>query len=331
MDKSKTWQETLDLLGEDEILKRISRYVPPGQIDDDTAQIKGSNKELLINTDVFVDGIHFSQETTEPIDIGWRVVAANVSDLIASGLDELIGITVALITPPKTKWSWVEGVYEGMNAALENYGGIILGGDCSKGDQKILSVTAIGSLGKLRIHRSHAVPGDHLIVSGPHGLSRLGLALLLKEPLIKEQQINKVLKEQAMLAHKKPKPSVEILRALEECKPKGIPWRAGGSDSSDGLIAAIESICNSSKCKALINKDFLPKADYWPKGSHWDDWCINGGEDFEMVLCLPPEWAFECIKTIPCFKHIGKIEEGTPSISWSDNHKKIEVNKYKHF
>ncbi len=324
--------ETLKQLGEEELLTRISHYLPPGQIDDDTALIPSQKKDLLINTDVLVEGIHFDQKTTAPEDIGWRAVAANVSDLSASGVGKVIGLTIGLVTPPETEWQWIAEVYEGITNALKIYGGTILGGDCCNGKQKVISITAIGTLGRLRIHRSHAKNGDYLVVSGPHGLSRLGLSLLLNDPIIKNYNINKLLKKQAINSHKRPKPSIETIRKLEECKPDETPWRAAGADSSDGLIQAIKCICKSSKCSAVINKDSLPKPIFWPSGNMWDEWCINGGEDFELILSLPPLWAEAFTKVVPDSKIIGKITCGKSKVFWSDGSGEItSESMYTHF
>ena len=166
---------TLAELTEAELLRRLARFAPPDQLSDDTAALASDARPLLINTDVLVDGIHFSDATTNAMDVGWRAVAANLSDLAASGAVEVEGITVALVAPGRTRWDWVDGVYEGISAALEQYGGILLGGDCSKGEQRLLSITALGRLGPLRLHRNAARPGDVLVSSGPHGLSRLCL------------------------------------------------------------------------------------------------------------------------------------------------------------
>ena len=119
---------TLAELSEAELLKRLARFAPPDQLSDDTAAIAADPRPLLINTDVLVDGIHFSDATTSPMDVGWRAIAANLSDLAASGAIAIDGITVALVAPGHTSWDWVDGVYQGMSAVLEQYGGILMGG-----------------------------------------------------------------------------------------------------------------------------------------------------------------------------------------------------------
>ena len=132
----------------------------------------------MVNTDVLVDTVHFSDATMSPQDLGWRAAAANLSDLAAMGCSEVLGLTVGLVAPGDTTWSWVEGVYQGLSEALQRYGGSLLGGDCSSGQQRLLAITALGRLGPGPIRRGDGQPGDWLVSTGPHGLSRLGLALL---------------------------------------------------------------------------------------------------------------------------------------------------------
>ena len=179
MPKAKKSIETLENIGEKEILNRLKKYMDIGQIDDDVALIKSFKNNLIINTDVIVENVHFNQKTLSPHEVGWKSVVINLSDLACSGVEEIIGITVGLVAPSSTPWSWIENVYSGINSALGKFGGKILGGDCSNGKEKILSVTAIGTQGPLDLHRSNAMPGDYLVTSGSHGLSRLGLELLL--------------------------------------------------------------------------------------------------------------------------------------------------------
>ena len=67
-------KESLAQIGEIELLNRLKEFMDIGQIDDDTAQISCQNKDLLINTDVLVEEIHFSKATTSPQDIGWKAI-----------------------------------------------------------------------------------------------------------------------------------------------------------------------------------------------------------------------------------------------------------------
>ncbi len=325
--------ETLAQIGELEILTRLKQFVPAGQIDDDTALIHLSGENLIINTDMLVEGVHFSEKTTSPQDVGWRAIAANISDLAASGAGQIIGITVGLVAPPQTEWDWVHKVYIGIEKALKSYGGDLLGGDCSCGQQRILSITAIGKLGPIRLHRSNARPGDYLVVSGAHGLSRLGLALLSADPLAQTKLLTDRLKQLAILQHQRPIPPLQALRTLELCKPNYLPWRAAGTDSSDGLLEAVRCLSSSSGCQAVLNPNELPRSHDWPQGSHWDEWCLNGGEDFQLVLSLPQEWGKAWLKAFPASREIGYMKHGDPKVTWP-NGTTIQAKKsstFKHF
>ena len=322
---------TLAELTEAELLRRLARFAPPNQLSDDTAALAADARPLLINTDVLVDGVHFSDATTSALDVGWRAVGANLSDLAASGAVAIDGITVALVAPGCTSWDWVDGVYQGISAALDQYGGVLLGGDCSKGEQRLLSITALGRLGPLRLHRNAARPDDVLVTSGPHGLSRLGLALLQDDPSLRDVALDPSLHNKAIARHLHPTPRFDEVQQLLASKPEHLPWRAGGTDSSDGLLSAVAGLCSSSGCGALLQRDQLPVAEGWPEGPAWTDWCLSGGEDFELVLSLPEAWADIWQECIPESQRIGRINAEAGVIRWAHNHERVEAGGFDHF
>jgi thiamine-monophosphate kinase len=95
-------------LGERGLLKLITPYCLPQTIGDDGAIVHPpAGCELIVTTDVLVDGVHFSDRTTTAFDVGWRAVAANLSDLAAMGATPL-GITVGLSLPPILPVAWLE-------------------------------------------------------------------------------------------------------------------------------------------------------------------------------------------------------------------------------
>ena len=324
---------TIKELGEKELLNRLKKFMRSGQIDDDVAEINSLNKHLLINTDLLVEKIHFSNKISNAKDIGWKSITSNASDLICSGSKNIISFTIGLVLPPSTDWKWVENLYEGMSEAMQEFGGEIIGGDCSSGKIKMISITAIGEMSPPRLHRGNALPGDYIVSTGFHGLSRLGLALLTSEKLPSAAKISSKLAKRAINAHKRPYPAVKALKALKECKPESISFRAAGTDSSDGLIESITGICRSSNCQAVLSKCSILKDPDWPEGSIWDEWMLNGGEDYELILTLPKEWAEALTKKLNSAQIIGFIREGKPKITW-DNSEQIYIEKselFKHF
>ena len=293
-------------LGEWELLRRLAAFAPPGQFDDDAALLQEeSGRQLVVNTDVLVEGLHFSDATMGPVDVGWRAAAANLSDLAAMGCRSVVGLTVGLVAPALTPWPWVEGVYQGLDQALQRFGGTLMGGDCSGGGQRLLAITALGHLGSGAIRRCDGRPGDLLVSTGPHGLSRLGLALLLGE--LDGAGLSAALRERAIRAHQRPQPRLDAVAALEQSQPPRQPWRVGGTDSSDGLAAAVAGIARASHCQALLDRSALPldaELAELPKG---EAWCLTGGEDFELVLALSPAWAEALLAALPGASRIGVL------------------------
>lgn len=323
-------EEKLSDIGEKELINRLKQFTPENQINDDTALINCKTEQILINNDVLVENIHFSNTTASFQDIGWKSVTSNLSDLAASGVEEIIGVTIGLVAPKNTQWQAIKSIYEGIDEALKCFGGHILGGDCSEGSEIVISITAIGTLGKLHLRQSRALPGDWIIASGPHGLSRLGLALLNKDPLIASSQLPESLKRKAINSHKRPIPPLKALNELKACKPKGIPWRAAGTDSSDGLLEAIKNLCTNSSCQAIINPSSLPKTHEWPKGGGWDHWCLCGGEDFELIISLPPIWGKQLIEQNPNYYLIGYMEKGNGQV-FGKNGENYNLKNYESF
>ncbi|MFN9618300.1 MAG: thiamine-phosphate kinase [Synechococcaceae cyanobacterium] len=321
--------ETLADLGEWELIRRLGAFAPTGQFSDDAALLPGRAGAgvepgadcgaLVLNTDVLVEGIHFSDATTGSADVGWRAAATNLSDLAAMGCTEVVGLTVGLVAPASTPWSWVEGVYGGLRESLDTHGGVLLGGDCSGGTQRMLAVTAIGRLDAAGgpIRRADGRPGDLLLSTGPHGLSRLGLALLLGE--IADRKVDPELIQRAISAHRRPVPRFDAVRALIGCRPGGIAWRLGGCDSSDGLAAAVAAIAATSGCSARLDRRALPLDPAMAALPEAGPWCLGGGEDFELVLALTPAWAKAMLEVLPGSSLIGQLVSGEAgALGWSD-------------
>ena len=334
--KPTTSLETLADLGESELIRRLGAFAPPDQFADDAALLPATgDSPLVVNTDVLVEGIHFSDATTAAADVGWRATAANLSDLAAMGCTAVVGITVALVAPAATPWPWVAEVYGGIKAALQTYGGVLLGGDCSGGSQRLLAITALGTWAAAApgaataasqpgdivrsgpIRRGDGLPGDLLVSTGPHGLSRIGLALL--QGTIPAGGLNPSLVERAIQAHRRPQPRFDAVRALIASRPAPLNWRVGGCDSSDGLAAAAAAIAASSGCAAQLNRDALPLDPAMAGLPQAAAWCLGGGEDFELVLALQPSWAEALIAALPGTTGIGELVAGQAGVlGWSD-------------
>ena len=111
-------KEILEDIGEKELINRLGKFMPKILILDECALIKTKHENLLVNTDSLVENVHFNDTTICPVDLGWKAVISNISDLLSSGSKKTIGITISLVLPAKTEWIWVEELYGGINLSL---------------------------------------------------------------------------------------------------------------------------------------------------------------------------------------------------------------------
>ena len=326
-------KELLEDIGEKELINRLSKFMPKNQISDDCALIKTKNNNLLINNDSLVENVHFNDISICAKDIGWKAVVSNISDLFSSGSKKTIGITVSLILPAKTEWVWVEDLYKGMNKALKEYGGIILGGDCSIGNEKIISITALGIQGELKLRRNACKPGEIILTTGIHGLSKLGFMIQNKINFDNNVSLNKRLRRKSIEYFCRPQVYPNFLNNLLNTRSNKKITRIGCTDSSDGLFQAIQDLAFASNCKAIINYEKIPKEENWPRGNKWDEYYFFGGEDYELVFSLPKKWAKILTKLDKNINAIGFFTEGEPSIEFIDQKKNKMLNKtpFKHF
>jgi thiamine-monophosphate kinase len=284
-------------LGEQGLLALIRPYCIPQSIGDDGAIIHPPpDCQLVVTTDVLVDGVHFSDRTTSPFDVGWRSVVANLSDLAAMGARPL-GITVGLSLPPELPVVWLEQLYQGMQACLSSYGTGIIGGDLTRSIVRTVAITALGAVSAERIiHRHTAMPGDAIVITGYHGNADGGFKLLLDSQLgqnltVEDRQI-------LIHAHQHPQPRLDVLPILDRLRDDNRTiFQIAGMDSSDGLADAIVQICRASQVGAIIDRAAIPLApaltQLCPDSALKS--ALYGGEDFELVLCMPETMATQLV------------------------------------
>lgn len=306
---------TIGELGEQALLAKIQKFSPAELTGDDGAVLTLPNSDsLVISTDMLVENVHFSEQTTTAFDVGWRGAAANLSDLAAMGATPT-GITVALGLPGATPVRWVMELYKGLTACLAPWQTPIVGGDLCRSPLKTLSITVLGQVPLGRgIYRHQARVGDWLIATGDHGAARAGLECLLNPA--KTQDLDMEKKQAWQTAHQRPLPRIDLLPYLS---PIAVP--IGGMDSSDGLADAVLQICRASKVGAELWTGQLPIArglTDWVGIETAIAWTLYGGEDFELVLALPPSIAQPWLKEVSqldfppgrCPQAIGKIVTG---------------------
>lgn len=309
--------QTVRDVGEQGLLKRLQDFCPTEVVGDDAAVLAlDADQSLVVTTDVLVDEVHFSDRTMTPEDVGWRAAAANLSDLAAMGASPL-GITVGLSLPGDTPLSWVERLYQGLNDCLQQYNTSILGGDVCRSSVITVAITAFGQVLPSRIiRRSVAQPGDSIIVTGSHGAARAGLELLLQPE--SGQHLRPAERESLIQAHRHPQPRLDVLPALWEVVGES---RVAGMDSSDGLADAIVQICRCSQVGAKVERNSIPLMSalrQFVPSEPALKWALYGGEDFELVLCLPTSLAQKLVE------HLGKGSAVIGGITRESNVKLVD-------
>ncbi|MEO0867515.1 MAG: thiamine-phosphate kinase [Cyanobacteria bacterium J06642_11] len=296
---------TIADLGEHQVLQRLHRFCSPAVGDDAAIQSLPGNQQLVVTTDVLVDEVHFSDRTLPPIDLGWRAAAVNLSDLAAMGAT-VVGLTVGLMLPAETPWPWLEGLYQGLSECLNHYGGVIIGGDLCRSSARSVAITALGAVPKGQaFYRHHAQIGQVLVSTGMHGASRAGLARLLQEFGLDSTDEPK---REWVAAHRRPHPRFDAVTVLRGLQPTA--QAIAVMDTSDGLADAVIQICAQSGLGAVLLRSQLPV----PPGlveavglATASQWCLYGGEDFELVLSLPKDVAMKFIAQLPGSQVIGYI------------------------
>ena len=308
-------------IGEQGLLERLQRFCPPEIIGDDAAVlVTKPGESLVVTTDVLVDGVHFSEITTSPEDAGWRAAAGNLSDLAAMGASPL-GITVGLGLPGEVSVSWVEELYQGITQCLQKYNTSIVGGDVVRSPVTTLSITAFGQAHPHQIiRRNQAQVGDAIVVTGVHGASRAGLELLLHPEL--GQNLQQGDNTALIRAHQRPQPRLDVLPILWEILHSFSSSHPpiAGMDSSDGLADAVLQICRRSGVGAVLESTqiSLPDAfNYWLTKEKALFNALYGGEDFELVLCLP---------SLPAYALVEKLGNGAAIVGTITSGSKVVLH-----
>ncbi len=296
----RTAQLTLQDIGEQGLLQRLQRFCV-GVGDDGAVLAVRGDRRLVVTTDVLVDGVHFSLGlgdsilTTPPHAAGWRSAAANLSDLAAMGALP-IGITIGLSLPPQMPVEWIESLYQGISDCLAPWRVNIVGGDIVRSPQVSLAITALGEVPPQSIlERKGAKPGDRIVMTGIHGRSRVGLELLLGRE-INLANPNALSNPNAWIkAHHYPQPRLDLISQFQ-----GLA--SAGMDSSDGLGDAVLQICRSSQVGAVLDRQVIlasPEIQSLIQAVGLEkalEWVLYGGEDFELILCIPEAAAIEFCK-----------------------------------
>jgi len=239
---------------------------------------------LLLSADISIEDVHFSQKYMSLYEIGYKSAISNLSDIAAMGATPDFFV-VSLAFPVSFSKKDVLQIYEGIAVAAKEYQTPIVGGDLSKSDKIIVSITVGGISGKRILRRNGAKVGDNVWVCGFPGMSGLGFSLLQKHGRKEAERIC----GEAVAAHIYPKAQIKLGKYLanNELVHSCI-------DISDGVAKEIRTIAKESGVGARM---FVPEENA--------GFFFNGGEDYELLWTADKSFkpVFEGVN----FSKIGEI------------------------
>jgi thiamine-monophosphate kinase len=251
---------------EDDVLERIAaivarRTVPPGEVHlgDDAAVLAPFAGQTLISTDVAVLGVHLDAALFPLEDLGFKAVAAAVSDLAAMGARPRAAVA-AVSSPPGTD---LEELHRGIADAATITNCPIVGGDLTRSNDVAVAVTVMGECpDRGAVLRSGAKAGDEILVTGPLGRSAAGL---------RRRREGAPLNDELVVAHRRPWPRID----------EGIAARNAGvhamMDLSDGLGIDLHRLADASRVGFELSQ--VPTA----AGATLEE-ATSGGEDYELLI-----------------------------------------------
>ena len=307
-------------------------------IGDDAAVIDTFGKQMVVSTDMLVEGVHFDLMYSPLKHLGYKSVIVNLSDIYAMNA-EPTQITLSIAMSNRFSVEALDEFYDGVNLACERYGVDLIGGDTTSSQKGfVISVTAIGEVEEHKfVTRSGAKEHDLICVTGDLGAAYLGLLLMEIE-------------KQIYLENPKIQPNFEnhtyvIERFLKpEARRKLIKWLKENQvhpnsmiDISDGLSSELLHICKQSEVGCTIYEEKLPihddtklAADAF--GIAVTTCALNGGEDYELLFTISPA-DFEKVKECDLFNiigHITKQEEGKVLITNGNNRIELTAQGWNH-
>ena len=324
-DKNET-RTSLSELGEFGLIKHLTQSFDIQQkstikgVGDDAAVLAIKDKNILVTTDLLVEGVHFDLSYMPLKHLGYKAVVVNVSDIYAmNGI--ATQITVSIAVSNRFTLEAVEALYEGIQLACKTYNVDLVGGDTTSSTKGLLiSITAIGEAKKENIvYRNTAKPNDLLVVTGDLGAAYLGLQVLEREKRVFEVNPNSQpdLTNYSYLVEKQLKPEarkdmVELLAALD-VKPTAM------IDISDGLSSEILHLCTQSKVGCNLYEEKIPLDPQVIATCEEFDLnsttiALSGGEDYELLFTISQN-DFPKIKGNPHLTVIGHITDESNGVN----------------
>ena len=297
-------------LGEFGLIDQLTRDIKPTNastqygVGDDCAVLHYPDTEVLVTTDMLMEGVHFDLTYTDLKHLGWKSAMVNISDIFAmNGTPRQM--TVSLALSKRFSVEDVEQFYDGLRLACQKWGVDIVGGDTTSSYTGLaISITCIGEARKEDIvYRNGARETDLICVSGDLGAAYMGLQLLEREKAVYYQMVEEAKKKGTAMPDFQPDFSGKeyLLQRQLNAEARGDivqRLREAGirptsmMDISDGLSSELMHICTQSHVGCRIFEKQLP-IDYQTAvmaeelNMNVTTCALNGGEDYELLFTVP--------------------------------------------
>lgn len=285
-------------LGEFGLIRRLTEKFPIINsstlkgVGDDAAVLDYGSKQLLVTTDLLLEGVHFDLVYVPLKHLGYKAAVVNFSDIYAMN-GKPKQITVSLGVSKRFSVEDLEQIYDGLLLACQNYGVDLVGGDTSASLTGLtISITCIGEADKDKIvYRNGAKPTDLVCVTGDLGSAYMGLQLLEREKIAfsgnENVQPDFDGKDYILQRQLKPEARKDIIETLEKA---GI-LPTSMMDISDGLSSELMHICSQSDAGCRIYEDKIPvsyQAVVMAEELNMSivTAALNGGEDYELLFTV---------------------------------------------
>ena len=332
-------------LGEFGLIDHITKHIELTQsstikgVGDDAAILNFSDEQVVVSTDLLLEGIHFDLAYVPLKHLGYKAIMVNLSDIFAMNAHPT-QVLVSIGLSNRFSLEAIEEIYQGMHIACKRYGVDLVGGDTSASKQGlVISVTAIGKQSAEKItKRDTAQINDLICVTGDLGAAYMGLQLLEREKnvYLSNPQIQPDLEGYDYIVERQLKP--EARKDMVELFQERNLIPTSMIDVSDGLASEILHLCKASNVGVNIYEEKIPidPMTYESARSFNLDptvCALSGGEDYELLFTIKQS-DFEKIKNNPDISIIGHItqaSEGAQLISKSGNQHNITAQGWNAF
>lgn len=341
-------QTEISQLGEFGLIDRLTQDFPLRNessrkgVGDDAAVLSYGDKDVLVTSDLLLEGIHFDLRYVPLKHLGYKAAVVNFSDIYAM-MGTPRQIVVSLGVSSRFTVEHIEELYSGIRLACEAYGVDLVGGDTSASvTGLVISITCIGEASKDEIvYRNGAKPTDLICVSGDLGAAYMGLQLLERENVVAAQQKGPAEyqpdfagKEYILERQLKPEARKDIVKELKE---KGI-HPTSMMDVSDGLSSELLHICKASGVGCRVYEDRIP-IDYQTAcmaeefNMNMVTAAMNGGEDYELLFTVPltDNEKIEKLEGVKMIGYITKPELGAAMITRDGQEMQIRAQGWNAF